>query len=117
MKITISLAQLEFLYADVEANFKIVEKKIVEAADIGSDLILIPELWDSGYDLENWAKYASPLGEGSFKRVSSLAKKHHISIGCSMIEEKDGHAYNTFVLYGIDGDAWGVYRKIHRFLP
>ena len=32
-----------------------------------------------------------------------------------MIEEKDGRAYNTFVLFGVDGEAWGVYRKIHRF--
>ena len=32
-----------------------------------------------------------------------------------MIEEKGGYAYNTFVLYGVDGEAWGVYRKIHRF--
>jgi predicted amidohydrolase len=32
-----------------------------------------------------------------------------------MIEAKDGHAYNTFVLYGVDGETRGVYRKIHRF--
>ena len=115
MKITISLAQLEFQFSDVEYNFLRVEKRISEAAGLGSDLILIPELWNSGYDLENWAKYASPLGEGSFKSVSSLARKYHVSIGCSMIEEKDGHAYNTFALYGVDGEAWGVYRKIHRF--
>jgi len=115
MKITISLAQLEFQFSDIEANFHHVEKRIAETASLGSDLILIPELWNSGYDLKNWAKYASPLGEGSFRRISSLARKYHVSIGCSMIEEKDGHAYNTFVLYGVEGEAWGVYRKIHRF--
>ena len=115
MKLTISLAQLAFQFADVEANFEYVEKWIEEAAARGSDLILLPELWASGYDLENWVRYASPLGEGAFKRVSTLARNYQISIGCSLLEAKDGNAYNTFALYGSDGETWGVYRKIHRF--
>lgn len=115
MKLTISLAQLKFQFAAVEANFERVEKWVNDAAGRGSDLVLLPELWASGYDLENWAQYASPLGEGSFKRVSTLARNYQISIGCSLLEEKDGHAYNTFVLYGPVGETWGVYRKIHRF--
>jgi predicted amidohydrolase len=115
MKLTISLAQMEFIFGDVETNFARADKWIIEAAKRGSDLVLLPELWASGYDLENWEKYASPLGAGSFRRVSDLARKNKITIGCSLLEEKGGQAFNTFVLSGSGGETLGVYRKIHRF--
>ena len=65
MKLTISLAQMEFIFGDVDINFARADEWITEAAKRGSDLVLLPELWASGYDLENWKKYASPLGAGS----------------------------------------------------
>ena len=113
--LTVSLAQMEFLFGDVEANFSRVEEWVAEAAQRGSDLVLLPELWASGYDLENWRKYAAPLGAGSFKRVADLARQYKIAIGSSLLEERHGRAYNTFVLSGPDGDTWGIYRKVHRF--
>jgi len=111
----ISLAQMEFRFGDVNANFSHAEEWIAEAAKAGSDLILLPELWASGYDLENWKQYAAPLDEGSFARISVLAKKYQIAIGGSLLEVNGGKAYNTFALYGPEGQTWGVYRKIHRF--
>ena len=114
-KLTISLAQAEFKFGEVEANFARAEKWIADAAGLGSDLVLLPELWASGYDLENWVKYAAPLGEGAFQRVADLAQKYQISIGGSLLEEQDGRAFNTFVLFGPAGKTWGVYRKVHRF--
>lgn len=111
----ISLAQMEFQYGEVDFNFTRAEAQIAEAAACNSDLVLLPELWASGYDLENWSRYAASLGEGSFARLAALAKRYRIAIGSSMLEAKDGQAYNTFVLYGPEGQTWGEYRKIHRF--
>jgi predicted amidohydrolase len=115
MKITISLAQMAFEVGQVEANFDRASEWIVEAAARGSDLILLPELWASGYDLENWARYATPLDQGLFSRLSGLARELEIAIGGSLLETQNDRAYNTFVLFGSDGSHWGVYRKIHRF--
>ena len=115
MKLTLSLVQMEFQFGDVEANFARAEAQISEAAGRGSDLVLLPELWASGYDLPHWERYAAPLGEGSFARLAALAKNNHIAIGSSLLEAKAGAAYNTFALYGPEGQTWGIYRKIHRF--
>jgi predicted amidohydrolase len=115
MKLTISLAQMEFRFGDVEVNFARAKEWIAEAAERGSDLVLLPELWASGYDLKNWTKYASPLGTGAFSRVVDFAQKHQIAIGCSLLEKEDDQAYNTFLLAGPAGEIWGVYRKVHRF--
>lgn len=115
LKLTISLAQMEFQFGDVETNFDRAAEWIAEASARGSDLVLLPELWASGYDLPNWPRYASPLKDGSFARLANLAQQYKIAIGSSLLEARDGKAYNTFVLYGDTGETLGVYRKVHRF--
>ena len=115
MKLTISLAQMSFQLGQVEANFDRVVEWTVKAARRGSDMVLFPELWASGYDLENWPRYATSLDDGLFPRLAGLACKHNIAVGSSLLEAQDGKAYNTFVLFGPDGSRWGVYRKVHLF--
>jgi len=115
MKIKITLAQQKFKFGEVDVNFKRAEGWIEEASENNSDLLLLPELWASGYDLENWRDYAVPLGEGLFSKLKVLAKKNQIAIGSSLLELKEGKVYNTFVLFGKTGETLGLYRKIHRF--
>ncbi len=115
MKLNISLAQLAFEFGDIESNIARAAAQIAEAAGRGSDLVLLPELWASGYDLPNWARYATPLDEGVFARLSTLARQHSIAIGGSLLEADQGRAYNTLALIGSDGALWGSYRKIHLF--
>ena len=85
-EVKITLAQKHFKFGGVNENFSRAEEWIEEASDNNSDLILLPELWASGYDLENWRQYADPLGEGSFSRLRKLAKKYQILIGSSLLE-------------------------------
>jgi omega-amidase len=115
MELTISLAQMEFTFGNVDSNLARAKKWISRAAGSGSNLILYPELWASGYDLEDWNRYATPLGDGVFAELSELAEKFNIAIGSSLLEEFNGKIYNTFVLFGNDGNTWGIYRKVHRF--
>jgi predicted amidohydrolase len=113
--LTVSLAQISFQLGQPETNFERAAEWIAKAADRGSDLVLLPELWASGYDLENWQRYATTLEEGLFARLADLARSHEMAIGSSLLERDDGQAYNTFVLFGADGERLGAYRKIHRF--
>ena len=115
MKLKISLAQICFELGNVEANFEKGAANIAEAASLGSDIILLPELWASGYDLENWKRYATGIDNGIFARVASLARKHDIAIGGSLLELHEGRAYNTFVFFDPSGTPWGIYRKVHLF--
>lgn len=115
MNLKISLAQVAFRFGEVEENFAHARKWILEAVKRRSDLVLLPELWASGFDLENWERYATPLDKGIFKRLTNLAREYKIAIGSSLLESRQGRAFNTFVLHGNDGRIWGIYRKIHRF--
>ena len=115
MKIKISLAQMRLEFGKVKENLELAIDMIKQAANLKSDLILLPELWASGYDLSNWNRYATPLREGIFAEVSNLANNNSIAIGSSLLERQGDRAFNTFVLFGNDGRTLGVYRKIHRF--
>lgn len=106
---------MAFEFGEVEANFQHVAEWIGKASKAGSDLVLLPELWASGYDLSNWPRYATSLDEGLFPQLANLAREHKIAVGCSLLEKRDGKAFNTFVLYGPDNARWGAYSKIHRF--
>ena len=115
MRLSIALAQADFEFGKPEKNFQKASQMIIDAASNGADLVLLPELWASGYDLVNCREYASAIGEGWFYRMQSAAQENNIALGCSLIEEDQGDFFNTFVFYDSSGTLLGSYRKIHLF--
>ena len=111
----LSLGQMDIALGNVDANFERVREWTAEAAQHGSSLVVFPELWSTGYDLENWRKYASPLGEGMFAELSDLAQEFKIGIAGSILEARNGKAYNTMALFDTEGKQQAVYRKAHLF--
>ncbi|HLB47786.1 MAG TPA: carbon-nitrogen family hydrolase [Anaerolineales bacterium] len=111
----LSLGQMDIALGNVDANFERVREWTAEAAQNGSSLVVFPELWSTGYDLENWRRYASPLGEGMFAHLSDLAHEFRIAIAGSILEARDGKAYNTLALFDAEGKQQAVYRKVHLF--
>ena len=106
---------MDIKLGDPEANFTLARQWTAEAAQRGSELIVFPELWSSGYDLENWQKHASPLGQGMFASLSDLAAEFKIGIAGSILEARNGKAYNTLTLFDAKGEQQAVYRKVHLF--
>jgi omega-amidase len=117
MKLRISLGQITIDFGHPNVNEEKIVEFTAEAARQGSDLILFPELWSTGYDLENSGKHAIELNNGIFLRCSSLALKYHIHLGGSLLERRGSNVYNTFVLFNPIGSILGTYRKIHLFRP
>ncbi len=115
MTFTITLAQMEFRFGDPETNFQRVKKWALKAKEAKADILLFPELWASGYDLENCDIYAQPLDEGLFLKMAELAQQHTLAIGCSLLEKGREGIYNTFSLFGKDGRLIDYYRKVHLF--
>ena len=102
---------------DQEANIKNLKKLLLEAKE--ADLIVIPELANSGYNFES-KKQAYDLAEDICKSrftefLISEAQKYNLHI-VSGINEKDGDKiYNSSILIGPKG-LIGKYRKIHLFM-
>jgi omega-amidase len=121
--LTIALAQMDVLTGQPDANLARVRDFAAEARDAGADLLLLPELWFNGYDLERAEERATPLGEGGFAHMARLAREFSLHLAGSLLERHTGGGSgepgraisNTAVLYAPDGVLLGSYRKIHRF--
>ena len=114
-KASISLGQMNIKLGRVADNLAAAEGLIAEAARRQSQLIILPELWSSGYDLENAAAQADELGQGLFAKLSGLAAHHQIAIVGSILERRGESVANSAPYYSAEGRRLGVYRKIHLF--
>jgi omega-amidase len=114
MKTLISLAQINLKYGDPQANFECAAQLIDEAARRGSECVLFPELWTSGYDFEHALDHAKTNFSISAD-LSALAHNKHIWVGGTILEEQGGKLYNTFTLFAPDAMVAYKYQKIHLF--
>jgi omega-amidase len=116
MKLTISLGQMNVHLGQPEKNLAAVKLLAAEAAGRGSDVLVLPELWSTGYDLENAAAYATTGDQGIFAAVAQLAREHRLHIlGSCLSLLAEGQYGNTAVLFGPEGRSLGKYSKIHLF--
>ncbi len=113
--LSVSLAQMHIALAQPEQNFEQVADWVSEAASRGSALILLPELWSSGYDLPGWRRYP-PLDEHILERLQQLACRYHIFIGGSLLAASGNLGRNRFSLISPEPQAATVeYDKLHLF--
>lgn len=112
----IALIQFDIIPGDVKFNEVTVEKLIDLCAEQNVDAVVLPELWNCGYDLENLDRHAQTTAGSSVKLMSALAKKHGIYIfGGSIAEKKGDKYYNTMFVFNDQGEIISKYRKIHLF--
>lgn len=116
MTVTISLGQMDVRLGEPEANLATVRNLAAEAARRGSTMLVLPELWSTGYDLENAVENATTLDAGIFAEVADLARKHQLYIvGSTLSCIQAGKVGNTAVFFDPRGQRLAVYSKIHLF--
>ncbi|MGD9144337.1 MAG: carbon-nitrogen family hydrolase [Anaerolineae bacterium] len=118
MEITIALAQMDIALGQPEQNAAKAQSLAAQAAAQGADLLLLPELWPTGYDLGRIEQYIAPLDSGHFALMASMAQTHGLYVAGSALETNPaGKPFNTAALYGPDGVRIGAYRKVHLWAP
>lgn len=116
MQLHIALGQMDVQLGQVQANLATVQRLTAVAADQGCDLLLLPELWSTGYDLENKSRYATPTDAGMFAELAQLAAQHQIAIvGSCLADLGHGRVGNTAVYFDKTGRSLGEYSKTHLF--
>ena len=86
------------------------------------DLILLPELWPSGYSPKSLAEdvegSAEPLDGPRTAALAHAAASAGAWLAAGSVPERDGaDIYNTAVLFGRDGELRGAHRKAHLYAP
>jgi omega-amidase len=118
MEITIALAQMDIVLGRPQDNLDVAQTLCAQAASQGADLLLLPELWPTGYDLARIDHYAAPLDSGHFALMAGLALEHDLYVAGTALEHNPGgKPFNTAALYGPEGACLGAYRKVHLWAP
>lgn len=112
----IGCIQMNMRFGKVEENFERAEALIREAAQGGAEIIVLPEMWNSGYALEKLDVLADEHGERTQAFLAKLSHELgvHIVGGSVSTKEQDGF-YNTMYTYNKDGEKVGEYNKVHLF--
>jgi predicted amidohydrolase len=101
-------------FGDPEHNLKKIEATLLDA-DV--DLVVIPELANSGYlfvEQNEVNALAEPIPGSTTEKLQAIAKKSNCHIVSGMPELADSVCYNSAVLVGPEGLV-GTYRKAHLF--
>jgi len=115
-RFSVAAVQLESLEGlGFDESWDRVAKTVASAAEVGADLVVLPEMWFPGYFAFRSYREAAGHAPEVRERLAELAQQHSILLhGGSFVEERNGLLYNTSVLVGAAGDV-AEYRKIHLF--
>ncbi len=114
----LALIQCDIVLGDPELNRERLEAKMEQAASatVKPDLIMLPEMWNTGYALSQLGQLADPEGSHTRAWVSDFARRHGINVVAGSIAEKrDGEVYNTMLIFDREGREVGAYSKMHLF--
>jgi predicted amidohydrolase len=106
---------MDVMLGDPQRNAEAARRLVAGASGQGAALVVLPELWATGYDLEHAQEQATPLTEGMGMTLCTWARNHRIHIIGSVLEAAHSRIYNTAVVVSPEGVILASYRKIHLF--
>ncbi len=118
------VALLQIAYGDDEPVADRIERvAALVRAQAGADLVVLPELWAAGgFSYRQWDERAEGFEGPTATAMSAAARDAGVLLHAGSIVERlarpgpDGQLLsNTSLVFGADGAAVAVYRKIHRF--
>ena len=112
----IASIQMNIVFGKPDENYNRVKECIIEAALNGADCVVLPEMWNTGYDLTRLEKIADHEGKETKKLLSSLATKYNINIiGGSVAVKTSDEYFNRMYVCNRSGDIISEYDKVHLF--
>ena len=99
-----------------DRNIKRCEELVRLAVDQGSDVVLLPEMWNCPYQNEYFPKFAEEKHGKTYKFMKDLAAELKIIlVGGSIPIIEDGKIYNESFVFNKKGEEISSYKKIYMF--
>ncbi|MFC4302899.1 carbon-nitrogen family hydrolase [Cohnella boryungensis] len=117
-RLRVAIVQMNIEAGSPDANFAKMEAKLLEAAalDPKPDLIVLPEMWNTGYALTEIGKLADPDGTRTKQLVSEFCRSHSVNVLAGSIAQLRGdQVTNTIHVFDRTGAEISEYSKIHLF--
>ena len=112
-KLKIAAVQMRSAYGEVEANLIKAEKLVRKATLAGAKLVVLPELFNTGYGYTP-ANYGltEALDGQTYRWLTGLAAQLDIHLAGSFLLRKGEDVFNTLLLAAAHGQTW-EYDKTH----
>lgn len=112
----VSIAQIDIAYGNVSKNYERTANALQKALANHPDVIVLPEMWNTGYALDQLDELADENGERTRNFLSAFAKKHDVNIvGGSCAVKRQGKFWNTAYDFDRKGQLINEYDKVHLF--
>ncbi|NJE03750.1 nitrilase [Thermococcus sp. MV11] len=117
----IAYVQMEPVLLEPEINYSKAEELIRTAVREGAQLIVLPELFDTGYNFESRGEVEEVAGQipdgPTTEFLMELSRELGVFIVAGTAEKDEkGRLYNSAVMTGPIGSGYiGKYRKVHLF--
>ena len=109
--------QLDIAWEDKAANFKTVRRLLAEAAPEKNSLVVLPEMFATGFSM-NTATVAESYGGETEQFLAQTAKEFGVCLmaGAAM-RGRDGRARNKALVFSAGGELLAFYAKMRPFTP
>jgi omega-amidase len=111
----VAVAQISCSLGDSEANLAKVHDFSRTAKDLSAELIVFPEMTDTGYSMSVIQKHAGHWKSGFVAGLQKIASELSIAIVSGVSERDESSIYNSQVLVDAKGDIVAKYRKTHLY--
>ena len=86
---------------------------VANAAALSADIVVFPEMSDTGYDMPKIVRTASSWDEGPVVALRRAAKESGLNIIAGVSERAESDVYNAVVVIDRQGEIVVRYRKTH----
>ena len=113
--------RVTLIQTEVDGSRPLAERVAGVAAQVAActgDLVLLPELWATGYfAFDDYAATAQPLDGPVVRAMGAAAAAAGVVLHAGSMLERDeaGRLFNTSLLFDRDGTLLHTYRKVHLF--
>src|SRR5437867_4044528 len=111
----VAVAQISCSLGDPEANLLKVRDFSARAKQADADLIVFPEMIDTGYSIPVIQANAASWTDGFASELQEIARKLSIAIVSGLSERDGASIYNSQVFVDQQGNIISKYRKTHLF--
>lgn len=105
--------QMDIAWEDPEESFRRAEALADRAAAAGARLLVLPELFATGFSMN--AELVAASGEAALQLMTRLARRHRVWVVGGFAESAGDRPYNACAVVDPDGEERARYRKIHPF--
>ncbi len=116
MKLKISCIQMDIAFGNPQKNYQTVERLFDKTHTEKPDIIVLPELWTTGYDLTHLNEIADFKAAQTIEFLQNAAQKYQVHlIGGSVANRVENGVRNTLLIINKDGRLVHQYSKLHLF--